>query len=568
MAAALHTYNFHAPSPAVIGISIVLLVSHAVTVIDFVFGIVLVVQLVIAVVLHLYLIVYVHAVNHAHHASDSVTVPVLPFIYVVPFGTVSVNVGAETSTVIDGLVLAVHSLFPSVSCILFAGNVNVGVPLVAPHLNVNVYVLFVAIVPTVTFVKLPLSTLLITISPVVRDIFTHALLSGHVNVIVAVAFCFMYDVLQFHQLHVGHVLSRYILPLATEFAAKVFHNVSVTAVVLHAYNFHAPVFPLIFTSTAPLVAHAAIVIVVLSVILAHVGADVHHPYLMVYVHAVKFMSDSFIVPVLFSAYVVPFVTDTANVGAELSKYIFTAVALLFAAKVFHNVSVTASVTHAYNFHAPVYPLSTTSFDALATPDSATVIVVVLLFAVMFAHVFEDVLHSYLIVYVHAVNHAQFVSESVIVPVLLFIYVVPLTTVIANFGAVLSTFIATDVRAVASLFHALSNTIFFASTTVDVLVVLPAVNVYVNVLDAAVHHATPALNVHAAVVPNVTVGTVSGTHECASVHVNVIVAVAPLFITFGLQVHQLHTGFVVSTEKLFQSLHSHRFHNASFVLTFQ
>ena len=163
---------------------------------------------------------------------------------------------------------------------------------------------------------------------------------------------------------------------------------------------------------------------------------------------------------------------------------------------------------------------------------------------MFAQLTALVHHQYLIVYVHAANH-PFVSAIVIVASLLFAYVVQLETDTDNVGAVLSTVIAALVLAFASLFHAPSCTAFAPTVNVVVVVAFFAVNVYVNVLDVVDHQAVHALIVHAFVLLNVAVGAVVHTHALLSVHVNTIVAVAPLFIGLALQFHQLHTGAVLS-----------------------
>ena len=74
---------------------------------------------------------------------------------------------------------------------------------------------------------------------------------------------------------------------------------------------------------------------------AHVTALVHHPYLIVYVHAANhpFVSDNLIVASLLFAYVVQFVTVTANVGFVLSTVI-AALVLAFVS-LFHAESDTA-----------------------------------------------------------------------------------------------------------------------------------------------------------------------------------------------------------------------------------
>lgn len=58
--------------------------------------------------------------------------------------------------------------------------------------------------------------------------------------------------------------------------------------------------------------------------LEHDTVLVHHPYLIVYVHATNHAhhpSDNVIVASLLFAYVVQFETDTANVGADTSTII-------------------------------------------------------------------------------------------------------------------------------------------------------------------------------------------------------------------------------------------------------
>ena len=59
---------------------------------------------------------------------------------------------------------------------------------------------------------------------------------------------------------------------------------------------------------------------------------------------------------------------------------------------------------------------------------------------MFAQLTALVHHQYLIVYVHATNHAHPASDNVIVASLLFAYVVQLLTDTANVGADASTII--------------------------------------------------------------------------------------------------------------------------------
>ena len=116
----------------------------------------------------------------------------------------------------------------------------------------------------------------------------HTFASAAVNVNVTVAlFVYAAPLLMFIPHPFGAVLSKYIFALPDEFAARLFHALSVIAHELHTYIFHAHVFPLIVTHVVPLDAHAATVIVVLSVINSHGTALVHHPYLIVYVHAVN-----------------------------------------------------------------------------------------------------------------------------------------------------------------------------------------------------------------------------------------------------------------------------------------
>ena len=116
---------------------------------------------------------------------------------------------------------------------MLAGNVNVGVPLVLHHLNVIVYVLLALLHHFVIFVILPLFALLTVISLVAKSIVTHALLSVHVNIIVAVASFFIYGVLHHDHVHTGAVLSKYISALFTVLVAKLFHALSLTAQLLH-----------------------------------------------------------------------------------------------------------------------------------------------------------------------------------------------------------------------------------------------------------------------------------------------------------------------------------------------
>ena len=80
----------------------------------------------------------------------------------------------------------------------------------------------------------------------------------------------------------------------------------------------------------------------------------------------------------------------------------------------------AAELHTYIFQAPVSHVNVTVAVQYAT-HADTVMVVVF---VIFEHATALVHHQYLIVYVHAVNHAHPASANVIVAVLICVYVVP------------------------------------------------------------------------------------------------------------------------------------------------